>query len=318
VDYRALATRSLMNHCTSPRVPFPWTVNPFRGCAMGCRYCYAAYTHEFLGLSGQDDFHTLVYVKQPDGPDTERALDRAVRRGELVALGTATDPYQPAEAEARVTRRFLEAVARRRGVRLALVTKGALVLRDLALLRRIHRTSRLTVNVSLVSTRDDLLRRLEPWAPSPETRLRVLGQLVGAGLDAGLSIAPVLPGLTDGEAVLDDLMRRAAAAGVRRVGWRFLFLRSPTREKFFRWLETDFPHLLPAYRRAFAGRSYLDGRYQRRVGALLERLRDRHGLIAASFEPPPAPGAGDRQLPLFPGGVQSRDSMGREPIPGGG
>ena len=122
-------------------MPFEWTVNPYRGCAMGCRYCYAAYTHEFLGIATPEalPLHRLRQDRRPD--ETARRLAAVVRRGERIALGTATDPYQPGEADLKVTRRFLERVAQHRGVRLGITTKGALILRDLDLLRRIHERS---------------------------------------------------------------------------------------------------------------------------------------------------------------------------------
>src|SRR6266498_3146127 len=138
VVYRELRARNLLNRPISARMPFEWTVNPYRGCAMGCRYCYATYTHEFMGLDTPEDFHRVVYVKTGAEAETARRLVPVVRKGGRIALGTATDPYQPAEAEARVTRRFLETVAALRRVRLGITTKGALVLRDLDLLRRIH------------------------------------------------------------------------------------------------------------------------------------------------------------------------------------
>src|SRR5687768_4995706 len=141
VTYRELQARSLLNRCDSPRMPFTWTVNPYRGCAMGCRYCYATYTHEFMGITTPETFHTLVYVKTGGEEETARRLASVVRRGERIALGTATDPYQPGEAVARVTRRFLELVARYRNVRIGIVTKGALILRDLELLQKVHRRS---------------------------------------------------------------------------------------------------------------------------------------------------------------------------------
>ena len=277
VTYRELRTRSLVNRCSVDTMPFEWTVNPYRGCAMGCRYCYAAYTHEFMGLAVPESFHSLVYVKT-DGEETERMLLRAVRRGERIALGTATDPYQPGEAERRVTRRFLETVARHRGVRLGITTKGALVLRDLDLLRRIHERSDLSVHVSLISTRADLIRRLEPLAPPPEVRLEVMRRLVKAGIEVWLGLAPVLPALTDAEPDLDDLLGRVAAAGVRRAFSNVLFLRSPTREKYLRWLEAEFPRYLEAYRRAYRGRVYLRGAYRERIDAVLSRLRHEHGF----------------------------------------
>ena len=277
VTYRELRTRSLVNRCSVDTMPFEWTVNPYRGCAMGCRYGYAAYTHAFMGLAVPESFHTLVYVKS-GGEETEHALRRAVRRGERIALGTATDPYQPGEAERRVTRRFLEAVARHRGVRMGITTKGALVLRDLDLLRRIHERSDLSVHVSLISTRADLLRRLEPLAPPPEVRLEVMRRLVEAGLEVWLGLAPVLPALTDAEPDLDDLLRAVAAAGVRHAFCNVLFLRSPTREKYLRWLEAEFPRYLEAYRRAYQGRVYLRGAYRERIDEVVRRLRRKHGF----------------------------------------
>lgn len=303
VRYRRLHARSLLNRCTSPDVPFEWTVNPYRGCAMGCRYCYAAYTHEFVGLSAAREFHSTIFVKQGAEAETASRLERAAARGELVALGTATDPYQPGEAEQRVTRRFLEAAARLRGLRLTVTTKGALVLRDLDLLARLTARSRLTLSVSLISPRADLLRRLEPWAPPPAVRLEVLRRLVAAGLDAALSVAPVLPGLSDAEADLDELFARAREAGVQRVGWRPLFLRSPTREIFLRFVAGEFPHLLAAYERAYARSAHLGGAWAARLRARVARLGARHGLHVGSDDGharAPRARRGAAQLVLWP------------------
>lgn len=296
VTYRELRTRSLVTPCTVDRMPFEWMVNPYRGCAMGCRYCYAAYTHEFMGITVPESFHSLVYVKT-DGDDTERVLRRAIRRGERIAIGTATDPYQPVEGERKVTRRFLERVARHRGVRIGITTKGALVLRDLDLLREIAGRSELSVQVSLISVRADLVRRLEPLAPPPEVRLEVMRRLVAAGIETWLGLAPVLPALTDAERDLHDLLAQAAAAGVRHSFSNVLFLRSPTREKYLRWLEGEFPRYLEAYRRAYGDRVYLRGRYRERLEATLRRLRRKHG-----FEDPDAECRDQRadvQLALF-------------------
>jgi DNA repair photolyase len=283
VRYHDLQARALLGRCASPRVPFDWTANPFRGCAMGCRYCYATYTHGYLGRDGGSEFHSVVYVKTGGERETRRRLASAARRGELVALGTATDPYQPAESASRATRRLLEMAADLRGLRLTVTTKGPLVLRDLDLLRRLHARGTLSVAVSLVSPDPDLLRRVEPWAPPPEVRLEILRRLAAEGLDAGLAIAPILPGLTDAEADIEALVRAAAAAGVRRVSWQILFLRSPTREKYLEWLGREFPGLRPAYERAYAGRSRLGGAYAGRVRTTVERARTRHGLADDAF-----------------------------------
>ena len=277
VEYRELKARSLLNRCDAPRMPFTWTVNPYRGCAMGCRYCYAAYTHEFMGIGGAD-FHSLIYVKTGAEEETERRLAAVVRTGETIALGTATDPYQPVEADAKVTRRFLETVARHRNIRLGIVTKGALILRDLELLQKIHRRSCLSVHVSLVSPHADLVRKLDPWAPPPAVRIEVMRRLVEAGVETSLGLAPVLPGLTDDEACLDLLLERVAAAGVRRMFTNVLFLRSPTREKFLQWLAAEFPRYLEAYESAYAKRVYLEGPYRQAIDAMVLRLKRKHGF----------------------------------------
>jgi len=283
VRYHALETRSLLNRCTSPRVPFEWTVNPYRGCTMGCRYCYAAYTHDYLGRAGQGDFHSVVYVKEGGEAETLRGLVRSARRGELVALGTATDPYQPGERAEGTTRRFLEAAAGVRGLRLSITTKGALVLRDIDLLRRIHERSSLTIAVSLVSPHAALLRRVEPWAPPPDVRLEVVRRLVDAGIDAGVTVAPILPGLTDSERDLDLLVREVKATGARHVSWTLLFLRSPTREIWLEWLAREFPDRVAAYERAYARRSHLGGAYAARLRERMRRICARHGVPVRPF-----------------------------------
>jgi DNA repair photolyase len=297
VTYRELRARSLLNKCDVPRMPFTWTVNPYRGCAIGCRYCYATYTHEFMGIATPEDFHSLVYVKVGAEDETARRLANVVRKRERIALGTATDPYQPGEKDARVTRRFLELVARHRGVRLGITTKGALVLRDLDLLRRINERSDLSVHVSLISCRADLLRRIEPWAPPPDVRMEMMRRLTEAGIETWLGLAPVLPALTDAEEDLDRLLGEVRRTGVRRLFSNVLFLRSPTREKYLRWLESDFPRYLEAYRKAYEGRVYLGGAYRQRIRERLNRLEEKHGFETSDGdEDAPRPA---RQLLLF-------------------
>ena len=279
VEYRELQTRSLVNRCDSPRVPFEWTVNPYRGCAMGCRYCYAAYTHEYLGLEAADSFHTAIYAKTGDLEETTRRLVTTARRGERMALGTATDPYQPGETDLRVTRRFLERAAQVRGLRLGITTKGAIVLRDLDLLQRIHARSRLSVQISLNSLDADLLRRIEPWAPPPDVRIEVLRRLVEAGLSVGLSLSPILPGITDHEAE----PRRAHRPGRRgrreaHVGVAAVPALAHARE-VLRVHRPRVPALsrgLPAGLRRLAAISR--GAYRKRIEDTVRRLREKHGL----------------------------------------
>lgn len=301
VVYRELATRSLLNSCDSPRVPFRWTVNPYRGCAMGCRYCYATYTHEYLGFARPEEFHSTVFVKATDLKETARRLANVVRRRELIALGTATDPYQPGEASFGITRRFLELVAQHRGARLGITTKGTAILGDIDVLRRIHERSHLSLQISLISTQADLLRRLEPWAPPPDVRIETARRLADEGFRVAIAVAPILPGLTDSEADLDALFAAIIGAGVKHLWCGLLFLRSPTKEKYLRWLDAEFPRYAEAYRRAYAGRVYLGGRYRERLFAVVDRLRAKHGLASSPFREREIAGApaSARQLPLW-------------------
>lgn len=275
VYYRRLHTRSLVGRCSSERMPFQRTVNPYRGCAIGCRYCYATYTHEFIGL-GAEEFHKAVFVK--DEGDVREGLRSAIARGEHVALGTATDPYQPGEGRLRATRAFLEAACEFRDLTLSITTKSALVLRDLALLRRVHERSCLSVGVSLISPQRRLLAALEPWAPPPAARLEVMRRLLEAGIKTTLIVAPVLPGLTDGKKDLDELLRLAHQAGVRRASHAVLFLRSPARETFLKFVRETFPRWRGAYERAYARSAYLGPGYQTRIAELFATLCTRHGL----------------------------------------
>jgi DNA repair photolyase len=253
-----------------------------------------------MGIATPEAFHSTVFVKTDGDEETARRLAAIVRSGARIALGTATDPYQPGEADLNVTRRFLECVAGHRGVRLGITTKGALILRDLPLLRRIHERSSLAVNVSLISPHAELLRRLEPLAPPPAVRLELMRRLAEAGIRVALAVMPVLPALTDAEPDLDELLGRARAAGVRRLAWNILFLRSPTKEKYLRWLAAEFPQYLEAYRRAYAGRVYLGGRYRLGLEERLRRLRDKHGFSRREDEPAWARPRRAEQLGLWP------------------
>jgi DNA repair photolyase len=178
---------------------------------------------------------------------------------------------------------------------------------------RIHERSVLSIQVSLTSPRPDLLRRLEPWAPPPDVRVEVLRRLCAAGLRAGLSLSPILPGLTDRESDLDELIGTVKAAGVQRMWCSLLFLRSPTREKFFDFLSSEFPQYLEAYRRAYAGRSSLTGRYKERVHAMVQRLREKHGLNREAAAEGGAYARRPEQLGLFaepPGDARGRATFG--------
>src|ERR1700691_1324769 len=169
-EYFLLPVRSILNHCDSKRAPFPWTVNPYRGCEFGCKYCYARYTHEYMELDG-GEFEHKIFVKQQAGELAGRDLLSKGRDGEHIAIGSATDPYQPAEREFGATRAILEQMALREGLNISITTKSNQVLRDIDLLKRIAEHSGVSVNLSITTLRTRLARMLEPRAPRPDLRL---------------------------------------------------------------------------------------------------------------------------------------------------
>src|ERR1700751_2587530 len=169
-EERDLESRSIRNRCDSVRMPFQWTVNPYRGCEFGCHYCYARYTHEYMELDG-NEFESKIYVKKDAGPLAQRDLASEKIWGEHIAIGTATDPYQPAEREFGATRAILEKMAEREGLNLSITTKSNQVLHDIDLLKRISERSALVVNLSVTTVRSRLARMLEPRAPRPDYRL---------------------------------------------------------------------------------------------------------------------------------------------------
>jgi DNA repair photolyase len=289
--YRELPCRSVLNRCDSPNVPFEWTINPYRGCEFGCRYCYARYTHEYIGLDDARLFETEIFAKLGAAEALERDLPpgRPVRGS--IAIGTATDPYQPAERRLLVTRRILEVLARRSGLSLSITTKSNLVLRDLDLLAEIGRRHRLTVNVTVTTLSRRLARLLEPRAPRPELRLEAVRDLASAGIVTGVFIMPVLPGITDAPASLEAVVAAAAGAGAAYLAHQALFLRSSAKAEFYPLLDASFPRLSARYRRIYGASAYHTAEYRRGLDDLVSRLRERHGL-ASRPGPWPASEAG--------------------------
>src|ERR1022692_4548562 len=210
VQYFGIPARSILNR-TRPGMPFQWTINPYRGCEFGCKYCYARYTHEFMEMA-PEDFEDKIYAKSAAAHLLRQELGR-VGRQDSIAIGTATDPYQPAERRFGRTRGILEVFARDRGRRLSITTKSDLVTRDLDLLREIARGNVLAVNITITTLDEKLARALEPRAPRPELRLRAVRRLSEAGICVGVFPNPIMPGLTDGDRALDRLARASRDAG---------------------------------------------------------------------------------------------------------
>jgi len=278
-EYFLLPVRSILNQCHSDRVPFRWTVNPYRGCEFGCRYCYARYTHEYMDLDGAD-FESKIYVKQDAAALADRDLSSQKIWGEHIAIGTATDPYQPAEGEFGATRAILEKMALREDLSLSITTKSNRVLRDLDLLRRISQRSSLSVNLSVTTLRTRLARLIEPRAPRPDLRLEAVRQLREAGISAGVLAMPIVPGLTDGEADLEALARAARAAGAEWFAARVLFLMPASWKSFISFLDQKFPKLARRYREWYRGYGDAPEDYRKQIAARVEALRRKYGFGA--------------------------------------
>ncbi len=284
VHFHALPVKSAMNHSVSKRkLWFARTINPYRGCEFACRYCYARYTHEFLNFSDPAAFEREIYIKQNLSWLLEQEL-RGFRSEEEIAIGTATDPYQPIERTARVTRSVLEVLARQRGLKIGIVTKSTLIERDIDLLITIAEHNTLTLHITITTTDRALARKLEPRAPRPDLRFRTVERLREAGLTAGVLCSPLLPGITDNGPALNLVAKQAAAAGASFFSAEPLFLKSCSRDTFFRFVEEEFPKLARSYRERYGRDAFVDGGYATRIRALVAATAKRHGLVHRSMD----------------------------------
>ena len=302
IRYHAAPARGLLNGPESTGMGY-WSINPYVGCAFGCTYCYARYAHRYAldralaTSSPSDDLrteiesmppwlaferHVLVkenapaLLRQELRPGSARLA--ALSAGEAVVIGTATDPYQPAERRFRVTRGVLSTLAEQSGLSIVIITKSPLITRDVDLLRRITERSALTVHLSLITMRRELARLIEPRAPTPDSRVRAVARLRAAGVDVGINVMPVLPGITDNPADLADLVRQVAAAGATHVNACALRLRSTARARYLPFISENFPHLAERYETSYATSHHLSQHYRDGLRRFFETLCARTGL----------------------------------------
>ena len=294
IEFRALNVRSILNKSTSRRrLSLEWSINPYRGCEFACRYCYARYTHEFLApaqpQAGAPDFRDpnlferLIFLKENAAWLLEQELKKIDPAGEI-ALGTATDPYQPIERTALITRSILEVFARRSGYRLGIVTKSRLIQRDIDLLTEIARRNTLVLHLTITTPDPGLARLLEPRAPRPDLRFAAVRKLREAGLTAGILCSPLLPGITDNAEALDRMAACAAEARASFFAAEPLFLKSCSRPTYLSFVREHFPHLAADYEARFAHRDFADGPYRRQLAALVEKACRTHGLSRRSTD----------------------------------
>jgi DNA repair photolyase len=318
IQYFGTHAKSVLNDTDTTGMPF-WSINPYVGCAFGCAYCYARYAHRWVierAVTANPEIGVLreafesmppwlaferhVFVKQNAADALRRALrhgsNKHLRliRGERIGVGTATDPYQPAERRFRITRSLLEVFAEHEGLRIFIITKGPLVTRDADLLRKIGIRNEISVHVSLITLDRDLARRLEPRAPTPEARLRAVNRLREFGIDAGINVMPVLPGITDRPDQLEPLIRAAANAGATRVAACALRLRSTARKTYLPFIEKEFPELGPRYRATYARGHMAGERYREGLHRYFTKICARYGVSFGYQNPDDADDVDDR------------------------
>ncbi|MEE8061227.1 MAG: radical SAM protein [Gemmatimonadales bacterium] len=279
-----IPVRTVLNPPASTGMGF-WSLNPYVGCEFGCSYCYARDTHRYqMERAAKDEgresgagalpawqaFEQRIFVKTDAAQILARTLNPAKLAGQSLVIGTSTDPYQPAERTFQLTRQILEALLDHRGYSIGLITKSALVTRDIPIWQQLSERHDVTINISLISTNARLVRRLERRSPIPQARLRALTALTTAGLNAGIMMAPILPGITDDHRGLEAMMRAGQTAGARYVVGIPLRLDPVSRRRFWPVLQQEFPQLVERYRRCYGPRSYARRPY---LSALIQRVR---------------------------------------------
>jgi len=298
VEYRTLPTRRWLNRCDSRRVPFHWSINPYRGCEYGCKYCYARYTHEFMERRAQDAFETEIYAKEWERSSFHEEL-KGVKPGHIIGIGTATDPYQPTERKFGLTRKVLEALAELRGVSIFVTTKSNLVTRDIPALNALAHNNEVGVTLTVTTMDKGLARLIEPYAPSPDLRMQAVARLAASGVPVGVIANPVLPLLTDSEENLASVAMAAKAAGATQFGANVLFLKASAQRVFFPFLSERFPEYLGRYQKSYSSGAYLKGQYPERIRQLVQRIRERAGIRSRNLEHVKPPEQPDSQMLLF-------------------
>ena len=282
--------RTILNRVPEQsRVPFRWTINPYRGCSHACVYCFARGTHTYLGMDAGLDFETRLVVKVNAAELLRRELASAKWAGEHVAMGTNVDCYQRVEGRYRLMRGILSAL-RDAANPYSILTKGTLILRDLDLLEQSAAVADVSTALSVGSVDDDLWRALEPGTPHPRRRLDVCRRLADAGLRVSVLMAPIVPFLSDSPEQLESCVREIARSGARSVSPIVLHLRPGAREWFWSWLRREHPHLSGRYRALYRGGSYADPAYQQRITGSVREIAAGYGLAPPGRErmAPPA------------------------------
>lgn len=274
-EYREEPCKVALNRVKG--MAFDWSLNPYMGCVHRCTFCYVRAFELRADRPYDDRYGSSIRVKTNVVEVLRSELARPSWEHEAVAIGAATDPYQPAEGRYRLTRGCLEAL-RDAASPFSIITRGPLIVRDVDVLVEAARRAPVSVTFSIPTLDDEVWRRTEPGTAHPRQRLRALKTLVGAGIKASVGMAPILPGISDGPGQLDQVVRAAREAGACGVWSNLLFLRPGTREHFLRAVERDYPEQLDHYERLYARRAYLGAEQTKPVRAQVSELARRHGV----------------------------------------
>ena len=285
-EYFLLPVKSILNRCDSARVPFDWTINPYRGCEFGCLYCYARYTHEYMELDG-GEFERKIFVKKDAAPllaydvahkYSYESESSGGEKPEHIAIGTATDPYQPAEREYGVTRACLEELSKREGLSISVITKSNQIVRDIDIFQKIAERSELSLNITITTLRARLARLLEPRAPRPDLRIAAVKQLREAGLRVGVSASPLIPGITDREGELEAVAEAAHKAGAQWFFSGVLFLMPSSAKQFLPFIREKFPRLIKQYEEWYTKEAYAPEKYRKQIADRVARIKQKYGF----------------------------------------
>jgi DNA repair photolyase len=257
-------------------MPLEWTLNPYRGCTHGCHYCYARRYQTQFELDSDDQFASIIFVKTNFVEVLRTELARPSWDREYVAVGTATDCYQPIEGHYKLTRGALAALCEFRNP-VGVVTKGPMIVRDKDVLSDLTAGPGVSVYISVPTVDEDAWRMLEPGTAPPLKRLRAVRELVDAGIRAGVLMNPIVPGLTSKPALMERTMKAIADHGARFVGCNVMFLEGGTRDHFMRWLGDQFPHMVESYRTLYASK-YAPSAYRKEVSNVIDMLRRKYGV----------------------------------------
>jgi DNA repair photolyase len=272
--YQEVRCRSALNPVKG--MPFDWTLNPYRGCTHGCHYCYARRYQTQFELNSDDEFASIIFVKTNFVDVLRKELARPSWGREYVAVGTATDCYQPIEGHYKLTRRSLQALLEFDNPA-GVVTKGPMIVRDKDVLTDLTAGPGVGVYISVPTIDEDAWRLLEPGTAPPMKRLRAVRELTDAGIRAGVLMNPIVPGITSKPALMERTVKAIADHGARFVGCNVMFLEGGTRDHFMRWLSDAFPHMVEGYRSLYAGK-YAPASYRKEVGNVLSMLRQKYGV----------------------------------------